>query len=148
MGSYNVLGVLADGRKEHALAADYYGKALEIRPDSVSVQINRGYSSYLAGDLETAARQLYEVATQSDYPKAWRNLGMVYAKLGWYDEALEVFRKVEGEASAYNRTGEIALANKDLSLAHDYFSEAVRQSPVYFAEAERNLERVRSERGK
>jgi Flp pilus assembly protein TadD len=146
--SYNVLGVLADGRKEHALAADYYGKALEIRPDSVSVQINRGYSSYLAGDLETAARQLYEVATQSDHPKAWRNLGMVYAKLGWYDEALEVFRKVEGEASAYNRTGEIALANKDLSLAHDYFSEAVRQSPVYFAEAERNLERVRSERGK
>jgi tetratricopeptide (TPR) repeat protein len=146
--SHNVLGVLADGRKEHALAADYYGKALEIRPDSVSVQINRGYSSYLAGDLETAARQLYEVATQSDHPKAWRNLGMVYAKLGWYDEALEVFRKVEGEASAYNRTGEIALANKDLSLAHDYFSEAVRQSPVYFAEAERNLERVRSERGK
>jgi Flp pilus assembly protein TadD len=146
--SHNVLGVLADGRKEHALATDYYGKALAIRPDSVSVQINRGYSSYLAGDLETAARQLYEVATQSDHPKAWRNLGMVYAKLGWYDEALEVFRKVEGEASAYNRTGEIALANKDLSLAHDYFSEAVRQSPVYFAEAERNLARVRSEHGK
>jgi Flp pilus assembly protein TadD len=149
--SYNVLGVLADGRREHGLAAEYYRQALEIRPDSVSVQINRGYSSYLAGDLETAARHLYEAATQSDHPKAWRNLGMVYAKLGWYDEALEIFRKVESEANAYNRTGEIALANKDLPLAHDYFSEAVRQSPVYFAEAERNLAhlaRVRSERDK
>jgi hypothetical protein len=41
-----------------------------------------------------------------------------------------------------------SVRRKDLSLAHDYFSEAVRQSPVYFAEAERNLARVRSERGK
>jgi Flp pilus assembly protein TadD len=145
--SYNVLGVLADGRREHDLAADYYGKALEIRPDSVSVRINRGYSAYLAGDLETAARYLYDVASQSDHPKAWRNLGMVYAKLGWYDEALEIFRKVEEEANAYNSTGEIALANNDLVLAHEFFSEAVRQSPIYFAEAERNLARVRSVRG-
>jgi Flp pilus assembly protein TadD len=146
--SYNVLGVLADGRGEHRLAGDYYSKALAIRPDSVSVQINRGYSKYLAGELKTAARYLYEVAHRSDHPKAWRNLGMVYAKLGWYDEALAVFRKVEGEANAYNRTGEIALANREMALAHDYFSEAVRQSPVYFAEAERNLARVRSAGGK
>jgi Flp pilus assembly protein TadD len=146
--SYNVLGVLADDRRDHALAAEYYERALEIRPDSVSAQINRGYSNYLAGDLETAARQLYDVAHQSDHPKAWRNLGMVYAKLGWYDEALGIFRKVEGEANAYNHTGEIALANKDVSLAHDYFSEAVRQSPVYFAEAERNLARARNEGGR
>jgi hypothetical protein len=32
------------------------------------------------------------------------------------------------------------------SSAIDYFSEAVRQSPVYFAEAERNLARVRRRR--
>jgi Flp pilus assembly protein TadD len=146
--SYNVLGVLADNRKEHDLAADYYEKALEIRPDSVSVLINRGYSRYLAGDLKTAARYLYDIARQSDHPKAWRNLGMVYAELGWYDEALDIFRKVEDEANAYNSTGEIAFANRDFSLAHDFFSEAVRQSPVYFAEAERNLARVRAERGK
>ena len=81
-------------------------------------------------------------------PKAWRNLGMVYAELGWYDEALEIFRKVEDEANAYNSTGQIALAKKDYSLAHDFFSEAVRQSPVYFAEAERNLAKVQSQRGK
>lgn len=142
--SYNVLGVLADGRGEHRLAADYYEKALEIRPDSVSVLINRGYSKYLAGDLKTAARYLYDVASQSDHPRAWRNLGMIYAELGWYEEALEVFRKVEDDATAYNRTGVIALANSDLSLAQDLFMEAVRQSPVYFAEAEQNLDRVRN----
>ena len=145
--SWNVLGILADDRKEHDLAAEYYGKALKIQPDSVSVLINRGYSRYLAGDLETAARQLFEVATESDHPKAWRNLGMVYAKLGWYDEALDVFRKVEDEANANNSTGEIALANKNLAVAQEFFSEAVRQSPVYFPEAERNLAKVRSAGG-
>jgi tetratricopeptide (TPR) repeat protein len=146
--SYNILGVLADGRGEHAQAANYYDKALGIRPDSVSVQINRGFSKYLAGDLKTAARYLYDAARHSDHPKAWRNLGMVYAKLGWYEEALDIFRRVDAEADAYNRTGEIALANKELTLAHEYFSEAVRQSPVYFAEAERNLARVQSQRGR
>jgi tetratricopeptide (TPR) repeat protein len=146
--SYNILGVLADGRGEHAQAATYYDKALGIRPDSVSVQINRGFSKYLAGDLKTAARYLYDAASHSDHPKAWRNLGMVYAKLGWYEEALDIFRRVDAEADAYNRTGEIALANKELTLAHEYFSEAVRQSPVYFAEAERNLARVQSQRGR
>jgi Flp pilus assembly protein TadD len=146
--SYNILGVLADGHGDHVQAANYYEKALALRPDSISVQINRGYSKYLAGDLKTAARYLYDAAYQSDHPKAWRNLGMVYAELGWYEEALEVFRKVDAEADAYNRAGEIALANNDLSLARDYFSEAVRQSPVYFAEAERNLARVQSQRGR
>lgn len=146
--SYNVLGVLADGRGEYPLASRYYDKALAIRPDSVSVLINRGYSKYLAGNLRTAARYLYDVASQSDHPKAWRNLGMVYAELGWYDEALDVFRKVEDEADAYNSTGAIALANNDLSLAEEFLSEAVHHSPVYFAEAEKNLARVRSKRGR
>jgi hypothetical protein len=71
---------------------------------------------------------------------------MVYAALGWYDAALEIFRKVEDEATANNSTGEIALAKNDLDF--DFFSEAVRQSPVYFAQAERNLTRVRSARGR
>jgi tetratricopeptide (TPR) repeat protein len=142
-----VLGVLADRRGEHELAADYYDKALAIRPDSVSVLINRGYSRYLAGDLKTSARYLYDVASQSDHPKAWSNLGMVCAELGWYEEALEVFRKVEDDTNAYNHAGAIALANRDLSIAEDFFLEAVRQSPVYFAEAEQNLDRVRNARG-
>jgi Tfp pilus assembly protein PilF len=146
--SFNVLGVLADGRGDHRLASKYYDKALAIRPDSVSVLINRGYSKYLAGELRTAARYLYDVASQSDHPKAWRNLGMVYAELGWYEEALDVFRKVEDEADAYNSAGAIALANNDLSVAEEFLSQAVHHSPVYFAEAEKNLARVRNERGR
>lgn len=140
--SWNVLGVLADDRREYTQAGKYYDAALKVRPDAVIVRINRGWSRYLAGDLDEAARELFAIATSSDHPTAWRNLGMVYARKGWYEEATNVFRKVEDDASAYNRTGEIALDNSDLDIAYDYFSEALRQSPVYFAAAEQNMARL------
>ncbi|HZD54224.1 MAG TPA: tetratricopeptide repeat protein, partial [Woeseiaceae bacterium] len=145
--TWNVLGVLADRRGQYDLAAGCYEKALEIRPESVSVRINEGYSRYLAGDLNTAARLLFNVAEESDDPKAWKNLGLVYAELGRYEEALDVFRRVEDEASAYNSTGAIALENEDLVPARTYLTEAVRQSPVYFAEAQQNLAEVRRRLG-
>ena len=140
--SWNVLGILADERREHAMAQEYYEKALAIQPDAVVVLINRGYSKYLAGEYHAAARELYEVGSRSDHPTAWLNLGKAYGRLGWYDEAWEVFMKVEDEARAWNRTGEMALANDDFDVAHDCFVAAVRHSPVYFAEAEKNLERA------
>lgn len=144
--AWNVLGVLADERREYRRAADHYQKALELRPDSVSVLINRGWSHYLAGDLETAAKYLYDVGSASGHPKAWHNLGVVYAELGWYEEALDIFRKVQDEAAANNSVGEIALANGELAVARDFFDKAVRESPVYFAAAEQNLARLREER--
>lgn len=144
--SWNILGVLADERREYAKAANYYENALEAQPNAVSVRINRGWSLYLAGNLEAAARELFDVATSSDHPTAWRNLGMVYARLGWYQESIDVFRKVEDDARAYNRAGEIALKNRDFDIADDYFAEALRQSPVYFAEAEQNLARLQQAR--
>lgn len=145
--SYNVLGVLADERGDHALAAQNYEKALKIQPGSTSVLINQGYSRFLAGNYDQAARELYKVAKSSNHPKAWRNLGIVYAKRAWYDDALETFLKVDDVAVAYNRTGQFALDNKDLDVAFDYFTAALHNSPVYFAEAEKNLARTRQQQG-
>lgn len=144
--SWNVLGILADERREYALAGEYYDKALAVQPDAVVVLINRGYSKYLAGDYQAAARELYDVASRSNHSTAWLNLGKTYGQLGWYDEAREVFLKVESEARSWNRTGEIAMKNGDFDAAYDYFTEAVRQSPVYYAEAERNLEKAQQKR--
>lgn len=145
--SWNVLGILADERREHSMAAEYYDKALAAEPKAVVVLINRGYSKYLAGEHEVAARELYDVASRSNHPTAWLNLGKTYGRLGWYEEAREVFHKVEKEAQAWNRTGEIAMENGDFDIAYDCFVEALRESPVYYAEAEKNLEKARQKRG-
>ena len=144
--AWNVLGILADDRREHGLAGQYYDNALAVQPEAVIVLVNRGYSKYLAGDYQAAARELYDVASRSNHSMAWLNLGKTYGRLGWYDEAREVFLKVEDAAHSWNRTGEIAMKNGDFDAAYDYFTEAVRQSPVYFAEAERNLEKAQQKR--
>lgn len=142
----NVLGILADERREYEVAGEYYEKALAARPDAVVVLINRGYSKYLAGEYHAAARDLFEVASRSDHPTAWLNLGKAYGRLGWYEEAREVFLKVETEAQSWNRTGELAMSNGDFDVAYDCFTEAVRQSPVYFPEGEKNLEKAQQKR--
>lgn len=141
----NVLGVLADRHGEYDIARQHYNRALEIRPGTPSVLINRGYSKSLAGDMQGAALDLYEVAIKHNHPKAWRNLARVYGKQGWYDDALQTFAKVTDEANANNETGAIALENGDYEVALQYLDEAVRLSPTYFQAAEDNLKNVRKQ---
>lgn len=137
--AYNALGVLADREKNFALAQSHYGAALEIQPLADSILINRGYSKYLNDDYRAAALDFYAVAKRSNNDKAWRNLALVYGKQGWYDDALETFLKVEDERDAYNDIGAIAMDNGDHGEALHYFTEAVRVSPTYFAQAEKNI---------
>ena len=76
-------------------------------------------------------------------PKAWRNLALVYGRLGLYETALETFLQVEAERDAYNETGAIAMSNGDYQDALHYLNEAVRVSPTYFAQAEKNIAEIR-----
>lgn len=143
--SYNALGVIADRNKNFELAQSYYDAALEIQPLADVVLINRGYSKYLNEDYEGAARDFYDVTQRNNNQKAWRNLALVYATQGWYEDALETFLKVDDERDAYNATGAVAMENGDVDEAYHYLSEAVRLSPTYFAQAERNLAELRKQ---
>jgi Flp pilus assembly protein TadD len=143
--SYNSLGVIADRQKNFDLAQFYYDAALEIQPLADVVLINRGYSKYLNKDYEGAARDFHDVTERSNNNKAWRNLALVYATQGWYEDAIETFLRVEDERDAYNATGTIAMENGDVEEAYHYLSEAVRLSPTYFAQAEKNLAQLRKQ---
>ena len=141
--SHNALGVIADREKNFDLALAYYDTALELQPLSDSILINRGYSKYLRKNYHDAALDFYAVAKRSDNPRAWRNLGMVYASQGWYDAALESFLEVVDTSEAHNEIGAIALDNGDTEAAQYYLNEAIRLSPTYFASAEKNLAELR-----
>lgn len=143
--SYNALGVIADRRENFDLAQSYYDTALEIQPLADVVLINRGYSKYLNKDYEGAASDFYGVTERSNNRRAWRNLALVYATQSRYGEALETFLRVEDERDAYNATGAIAMENGDVDEAYHYLSEAVRLSPTYFAQAEKNLAQLRKQ---
>lgn len=141
--AHNALGVISDRNQDYENAHVHYDLALAIQPESDSVLINRGYSKYLSKDYREAALDFYAVATRSGNAKAWRNLGLVYARQGWYTSALETFLETVDAPEAHNEVGAIALENGDTDVALRFLEEAIRLSPTYYASAEKNLAQVR-----
>ncbi|MBT8099446.1 MAG: tetratricopeptide repeat protein, partial [Gammaproteobacteria bacterium] len=141
--AHNALGVIADGDHDYERALTHYNNALALNPDSDSALINRGYSMFLNDLYREAALDFYTVAKRSDNPRAWRNLAMVYARQGWYEDALETYLEVMKPAEAHNEIGAIAIDNGDIDAARHHLGEALRLSPTYFARAEKNLAELR-----
>ncbi len=140
---YNDLGVLADLGNDFARAQAYYRLALQIEPRSALVANSLGYSRYLSGDWP-AAREAYRQALAFDagYKPAWRNYGMLLARMGNYEEALSAFEQVESRAEASNDVGYVCLIEGSLDQAELFFRSAIDQSPSHYEVAWQNLRRV------
>jgi Flp pilus assembly protein TadD len=143
----NALGVLADAAGEYELAIGYYEKALERYPNSPMLLTNMGYSYYLSGQFEEAER-LFSIAIGIDrsYTAAKKNLGLVRARSGRYESAVNILMNVIEKPKALNDVGYIALANGDIEEAERLLEEAIRLSPAYYETAYENLERVKQAR--
>ncbi len=137
--AHNALGVYADKAADYPTALQHYNLALSINPEAGHVRNNRGYSKYLAGDIEGATLDLYTAANDWGFLHAWANLGKIYAEEGMYRDAIKTYKLVMSEANALNNTGYSAIENGDLVLAERYLSKAIRLSPTYFPSAEENL---------
>jgi Flp pilus assembly protein TadD len=144
--AYNALGVLADIDKRYDDAVKLYKAALQAKPKTAMLMNNIGYSYYLAGNLQEATNWLdAAVQAQRNYEPAIKNLALLYARQGWYEEAVETFITVVDEPRAYNDVGYVALRNGDLEAATELLTEAIRLSPVYYEKAYENLALVRAE---
>lgn len=140
---YSGLGVLYDLRSDFDKAQVFYHMAAQIDPRSALVANSLGYSRYMAGDWE-GARQAYRQALSLDarYKPAWRNYGMLLARMGNYEEALSAFEQVEPRAEASNDVGYVCLIEGKLEQAEMFFRSAIDQSPSYYEVAWQNLKRV------
>ena len=137
--SHNALGVYADKADDYPAAQQHYNLALSINPDAAHVLNNRGYSKYLAGDIQGATLDFFTAANDRGFSQAWVNLGKIYAEEGMYHDAISTYKLVMSEPSALNNTGYSAIENGDFIKAEHYLSEAIRLSPTYFPSAEENL---------
>ena len=137
--AHNALGVYADKTGDYSAALQHYDLALSINPKAAQVLNNRGYSRYLAGDIEGATLDFYTAANDWGFLHAWANLGKIYAEEGLYKEAIRTYKRVMTEANALNNAGYAAIENGDLMQAKRYLTEAIRLSPTYFPSAEDNL---------
>jgi len=141
----NALGVLADATGDYERAIGYYETALKQQPESAMLITNLGYSHYLAGQLEEAEK-LFIVAIGIDrhYEPAAANLGLVRARRGQYDSAVDILENVMTRAKALNDVGYIAFVNGDIEDAERLLGDAVRASPTYYETAYENLDRLRA----
>jgi Flp pilus assembly protein TadD len=144
--SHNALGVMADVDKRYDDAVAHYKTALDIKNNSAMLMNNIGYSYYLAGNLQEATFWFDEAfQAQRDYEPAIKNLALLYAREGWYEDAAKTFKKVMSEPKAYNDTGYIAMRNGDLYEAAELLTRAIRLSPSYYKLAYENLAQVEEE---
>jgi len=139
----NALGVIADVQGEYTEAQAHYEKALAYAGQVPRYINNLGYSRFLSGN-QSGAEYAFEAALKLDptYERAWRNLALVYAKQGRYDEAIEAFAKMEELHKAYNDVGFIAMVAGRSDDANAFFEEAMRLSPTYYELAQRNSQRL------
>ena len=141
--SNNALGVLADTERDYAAAIGYFEAALAQYPDSAMLLNNLGYSYYLAGDLNDAEHYIrIAMGTDPGFKPARANFGLIHARRGNYDRAVEILRKIMERRQAYNDVGYIAYNNDDLDEAAWLVAEAIRVSPSYYQTAYENLEKI------
>ena len=141
----NGLGLIEDRKGNHERAISLYSAALDVEPAVAEILNNRGYSRMLAGKLFAAEADLRQSAALG-YRKAWINLGVLLAKSGQYSEALAAFGEILEEPESLNKTAEIAMENRDHAVAQNLLERAIKQSPVYFPDAEENLAQLTAER--
>jgi tetratricopeptide (TPR) repeat protein len=139
--AYNGLGLIADSRKQHDKAFEFYTAALAANPDAAIVLNNRGYSRMLANKSSSAEADLRQSA-ELGYEKAWLNLGKMFAGIGNYDEAINMFSKVLPEPDALTKTAETAIENQDFEIARTMLRRAIESSPVYLPSAEQILAQI------
>jgi tetratricopeptide (TPR) repeat protein len=91
---FHDLGVIAYQRKKCELAADYFIKALALKPDFSTAHNNLGVVFNLLGRQEEA-KVCYQMAIvfKSDYAEAYYNRGIVFRDQKKLREAVSDFRK-------------------------------------------------------
>lgn len=145
--AHNALGIIADMNKQYETAIENYTSAIEAQPKLASLRNNRGYSRYLSGRLDAAKQDfLAAIEIDSDYDRAWRNLGLVLAREQDYDGALSAMTHAVDKHIALNDIGYIAMLDGNYAVAQSFLEEAVIVSPRHYQTAQDNLAELQRRR--
>ena len=79
--------------------------------------------------------------------KVFNNLGIAYANLEQYSDALQAFKQGGGKARAYNNLGCIYLKKGMFEEAVRCFEKAIEVEAGFYATANENLKKIRAAQG-
>ncbi len=141
--AWSALGQLKDSEHSWAESEIAYRTALENNPNAGSVHNNLGMSFLTQGRTEEALIRFEEaLLVDPSLMPARSNRQIALSILGRYKEALENVSD-EDRHVALNNIGYIAMTRGDLKRAHFLLNRSAEMSPVYYAVAEQNLNRVK-----
>jgi tetratricopeptide (TPR) repeat protein len=137
---YNAIAILEDLENNHDKAKDYFRLVLDFQPQSAVIATNFGYSYYLTGDLINAEYYFRQALKgDSNFGRAWSNLGLIYIRKGQYEKALVSFEQTMTKADAFNDLGYFLMLEGHYPKAIEMFHKAIDSSPSYFERAQKNL---------
>ncbi len=144
--AYLGLGVLSDVKNEYDIARSFYDKAYAIKPNSVKLLINQGYSFYMSGDYTKAEMFTQKALKQApNNEKAQNNMALIYLAKGRENKALNMFTRHMESYEALNNVGYFLLLQGKPENAVPYFQQAIDKKASYYKLANDNLERALSE---
>ena len=138
--SLDGMGEVCVARGSFEEAEHYFDRALAAeKPDRAALLTHRGYVKVRLNDLvggEADFRAALAVESRED---AWRYLGDLLARRGDNAEAFETLLHVMDIAQAYNEIGIMLMSASKFQDASEYFTKAIKASPSWFEEAQKNL---------
>ncbi|SHO55479.1 tetratricopeptide repeat protein [Vibrio quintilis] len=144
--AYMGLGIISDLDGKHEDAQTFFKKALNIKPDSLRLLLNIGYSYYMSGDFEEAKRSTLAALERSPgNPKAINNLALIYLAQGDTLKALNTFKRHMKDYEALNNVGYFLILQGKAEEAVSYLQQAIDKKPSYYPLANENLERALAE---
>ncbi|MGS0682869.1 tetratricopeptide repeat protein [Shewanella sp. 125m-7] len=143
---YNAIAILEDVENHYQKARTYFKLILELQPHSPVLITNLGYSYYLTGELAMAEKYLRQaIRADSNFDRAWTNLGLVYVRKGLHKRALATFEHSMSPADALNDLGYFLMLEGQYEKAIGLFERAIDTSSSYFEQAQKNLRRAKAE---
>ncbi len=125
------LAILAAAAGNHAEADRYFGRAVDLIPESAEIHTDIGYSHYLRRDLETATMHLRQALVLHDaHQRAHNILGLVLAMQGQDLEAAREFSAAGLEpADIACNLGYVAMRAGNSEKATEMFAHALDVVP-------------------
>ena len=113
--AYGQLAAIYGNQNQFELSRKNATKAYELRDRATEVErlsIDAWYYFYVTGDLEKATKPL-EIMRQTypEAPRALNDLGTIYASLGLYEKAVDLFRNsLQRDPTSATTSGNLAIS--------------------------------------
>lgn len=139
---WNALGIAYDLAGRHKDAVSVFEIAAELEPDKGAALNNLGMSYMRQGKFAEAIQTFQEALDREPaLAPARLNLRIAAAMTGDYERAI-VGASEKEKAYVYNNAGVAAMRRGEHNRARVLFQMALEVSPVYYAVAAENLERL------